>query len=67
MSVAKVIEISAQSPTSFEDAIARGIQRGSETVKQIQSAWVKELKVDVENGKVSMYRVIMKITFVLAD
>jgi dodecin len=65
MSVAKVIEISAQSPTSFEDAIAQGIRRSSETVKQIQSAWVKELKVDVKDGKVSMYRVILKVTFVL--
>jgi dodecin len=67
MSVAKVIEITAQSTKSFEDAVAQGIERSSRTVKKIQGAWVKELKVDVENGKVSMYRVILKVTFVLED
>jgi dodecin len=67
MSVAKVIEITAQSTESFEDAVAQGIERSSRTVKKIQGAWVKELKVDVKDGKVSMYRVILKVTFVLED
>ena len=67
MTVAKVIEISAQSPKSFEDAVVQGIERSSKTVRNMQSAWVKELKVDVEDGKVKMYRVILKVTFVLED
>lgn len=67
MSVAKVIEITAQSTESFDDAVAQGIERSSRTVKKIQGAWVKELKVDVKDGKVSMYRVILKVTFVLED
>jgi dodecin len=67
MSVAKVIEITAQSTKSFDDAVAQGIERSARTVKKIQGAWVTEMKVDVENGKVSMYRVILKITFVLED
>jgi dodecin len=62
-----VIEITAQSTESFEDAVAQGIERSSRTVKKIQGAWVKELKVDVKDGKVSMYRVILKVTFVLED
>jgi flavin-binding protein dodecin len=65
MSVAKIIEISAESPKSFEDAIAQGIARASKTIHGIKSAWVKEQHVVVENGKVTMYRVDLKVTFVL--
>jgi hypothetical protein len=65
MSVAKVIEISSDSPTSFEDAIVQGINRASKTIHGIKSAWVKEQHVVVENGKVALYRVDLKITFVM--
>ena len=65
MSVAKIIELSCQSPKSFEDAIQDGITRASKTVHNIKSAWVKEQQVVIENGKVSMYRVDMKVTFIL--
>lgn len=66
MSVAKVIEISAESPESFEAAVQKGIQRASTTVDNIQGAWVKEMKVTVENGQVTGYRVDLKVTFVLS-
>lgn len=66
MSVAKVIEISSGSPKSFEDAIAKGIERATETVDDIRAAWVQKLDVVVENGAVSEYRVNLKVTFVLA-
>jgi flavin-binding protein dodecin len=65
MSVAKVIEISSGSPKSFEDAVAQGIARASETVEDIRGAWIKEQQVKVEKGKITEYRVDMKITFVL--
>ena len=65
MSVAKIIEISAESPTSFDDAIAQGIAKASKTVHGIKSAWVKEQHVVVEDGKVVLYRVDLKLTFVL--
>lgn len=65
MSVAKIIEISTESPKSFEDAIQNGIARASRTVHNIKSAWVKEQHVVVENGRVSLYRVDLKVTFVL--
>jgi flavin-binding protein dodecin len=65
MTIAKVIEISAQSPTSFDDALRQGLARASETVENIRSAWIKEQQVKVENGKITEYRVDMKITFVL--
>ncbi len=65
MSVAKVIEISSESPKSFEDAIVQGIARASRTIHGIKSAWVKEQHVVVESGKVTLYRVDLKMTFVL--
>jgi flavin-binding protein dodecin len=65
MSVAKIIEISCESPTSFEDAITQGIARASKTLHGIKSAWVAEQHVVVENNKVTSYRVDLKITFVM--
>ena len=65
MAVVKVIEISCSSPTSFQDAIEQGIARASKTVKNIQGAWVNEEKVKVEDGKVTEWRVNMKISFAL--
>ena len=65
MSVAKVTELSCSSPTSFEDAIQRGIERADKTLDKVKGAWVNEMKVEVENGKVTAYRVNLKVTFVL--
>ncbi len=67
MSVAKVSEISASSTEGFEDAIKKGIKRADETLDKIQGAWVNEMKVDVEDGEITNYRVNMKVTFVLKD
>ena len=65
MSVAKIIEISCESPKSFEDAIQDGIARASKTINNIRSAGVKEQHVVIDNNKVSLYRVDLKVTFVL--
>lgn len=65
MSVAKIIELSVESPKSFEDAIQSGITKASKTVHNIKSAWVKEQHVVIDNGKVALYRVDLKLTFVL--
>ena len=65
MSVAKHIELTADSSTSFEDAIAKGLKKAGETVDGITAAWVKGQQVLVEKGKVTTYRVQMKVTFVL--
>ena len=67
MSVARTSEISASSKKSFEDAVENGIKRFSETIDGVEGAWVKEQKVVVEDGKVTEYRVTMKVTFVLKD
>jgi flavin-binding protein dodecin len=65
MSVAKVIELSAESPKSFEDAIRQGIERASQTLQNIQSAWIKEQQVMINGQKIVGYRVMLKVTFVL--
>lgn len=65
MSVAKTIEISAESSQGFGDAIQKGIARANETVKNVEGAWVKDQQVVVENGKVTTYRVHLKVTFLL--
>lgn len=65
MAVAKIIEITAQSSESFEDAIRQGVAKASETVRNIEGAWVKEQKVVVENGNITGFRVDLKVTFVL--
>lgn len=67
MSVAKVTEISATSKSSFDDAVKVGIDRAAKTIEHITGAWVSELKVDVSDGRVTNYRVNMKVTFVLSD
>jgi len=67
MSIAKTTEISAASGKSFEDAIKKGIKRFSETISNVEGAWVKEQKVVVKDGDVSEYRVTMNVTFLLKD
>jgi dodecin len=65
MSVAKVVEITASSPTSFEDAVKNGIDKASETLHGIKGAWVSEEKVEVEGGKITEFRVTLRVSFVL--
>jgi len=64
-SVAKVIEITASSDTSFEDAVSNGIEKASESIKNITSAWVQDQSVKVKDGKVTKFRVVLKVTFVV--
>lgn len=63
--VAKVIELTAASPKSIEDAIESGIKRADSTLDQIEGAWVQDIKCVVKNGKVSEWRVNLKVTFLL--
>ena len=67
MSVARVTEISASSPTSFEDALQVGIARAVKTLKNVEGAWIQQQKVVVKAGAVSEYRVNLKVTFVLEE
>ena len=65
MAIAKIIELSAESPKSFVDAVQDGISRASKTIHGIKSAWAKEQHVVVDNGKAVLFRVDRKVTFVL--
>lgn len=67
MSVAKVTEISCSSKEGFEDAVKQGIKRADETLDRIQGAWVSEMKVKVDGGEITEYRVNLRVTFVLKD
>jgi flavin-binding protein dodecin len=67
MSVAKVTEIIASSEKSFDDAVENGIERANKTLKQVRGAWIADQQVKVEDGKISEYRVTMRVTFVLQD
>ena len=67
MSVAKVSEISATSPKSFEDAIQQGLNRAGKTLRHIRSAWIKEQHVRCEEGKIKDCQVNMMVTFVIDD
>lgn len=67
MSVAKIIEISASSSKSFEDAIAQGVAKAADSLSDVTGAWISEQKVVVKNGKITEYRVQMKVTFVLKE
>ena len=67
MSVAKITEIHASSPKSFDDAIQTGLSRANKTLRNVTGAWIKSQKVLVDNGKVTEYRVLMKVSFILQD
>jgi flavin-binding protein dodecin len=67
MSVAKNIEITSTSPSSFEDAIEKGIARASSTIKNVSGAWIKDQKINISDGRATEYQVAMIITFVLND
>ena len=65
MSVARVTEIIASSTKGFDHAVEVGVQRASETLKNVEGAWVQDQKVTVKDGKIHEYRVNLKVTFIL--
>lgn len=65
MSVAKVTELSGTSQNSFNDAVKQVIDRANSTLRNVQSAWVKDMNVMVENGSITDYKVNLEVTFIL--
>ncbi len=65
MSVARVTEIIASSTKSFDDAVEQGVKRSAQTLKNVQSAWVKDQNVMIKDGNITEYRVVLKVTFIL--
>ncbi len=66
-SVARVIELSATSEESFEDAIDQGVERATSTLRNVESAWIKDMNVLIENNQIAAYKVNMAVTFVLEE
>jgi hypothetical protein len=67
MTVARITEISSVSKVSFQDAIIQGVERANKTLKNVKGAWVKDQEVTIDDGKVTGYKVILKVTFILSD
>ena len=67
MTVARITEISSVSTVSFQDAIVQGVDRANKTLKNLKGAWVKDQEVSIDNGKVTGYKVVLKVTFILTE
>ena len=67
MTVARITEISSVSAVSFQDAIVQGVERANKTLKNVKGAWVKDQEVTIDGGKVTGYKVVLKVTFILQD
>ena len=68
MSVAKVSEIIASSPKSFDDALKVGVARAHKTLKNLKSAWLENQQVKLDDqGQILEYRVQLKVTFIIDD
>lgn len=67
MTVARVTEITASSPRSFEDAVQVGVARANKTLKNITGAWVKDQEVAIKDGDITAFRVKLKVTFILEE
>lgn len=68
MSVNKVIELMAESSTSWEDAAQKAVSKAARSIKQIRSVWVQDFSATVDDeGKLATYRVTCKVTFEVED
>jgi flavin-binding protein dodecin len=68
MSIARTTEIKSSSALSFDDAMKKGIARARKTLANVRGAWIENQEVIIdEKGKISEYRVQMKITFILEE
>ncbi|HWQ86820.1 dodecin family protein [Brevundimonas sp.] len=65
MTMLKVIEVLAESETSWEDAAHRAVAEASSTVRQVRSIYIENMQATVENGRIARYRINAKITFAL--
>jgi len=63
MGVLKVIEVLSSSEKSWEDATQKAVEKASETVKNIRSAYVQDQSAQVKDNKIVEYRVNLKLTF----
>ena len=67
MPIVKVIEVIASSDKSFDDAVKQAVKETSKTIRNIDSVYVKDMKVHVKDGKIKSYGVICKVSFRVDD
>ncbi|KLK94520.1 dodecin [Microvirga vignae] len=67
MSIVKMVELSSQSTSSWEDATRQAVERASQSLRNIRSVWVKEFEAVVENEQVTQFRVVLKVAFQLEE
>ena len=68
MSISRTTEIKSSSALSFDDAMKKGIARASKTLNNVRGAWIENQEVLIDGkGKISEYRIQMKITFILEE
>jgi flavin-binding protein dodecin len=68
MAIAKISEVKVSSSKSFDDAIQQGVIRANKTLRNVKSAWIKDFEVLVDSkSKITEYRVLMKVTFIIDD
>ncbi len=62
-SVYKFIELAGTSTESWEKAAAAAVEMASKTLRNLRVAEVKELDMHIEDGKITVYRAKVKISF----
>lgn len=67
MTVAKIVELSSDSPKSFQDAINTGVDRARKTLDGVRGVWIEDQEIRIGDDGRTTYRVHMKVTFVMRD
>lgn len=67
MAILKVIEILAESSTSWEDAASEAVKEAGKTVRGIRSIYVENFQATVRDGKIDMFRINAKVTFAVEN
>ena len=68
MSISRTTEIKSSSTTSFDDAMKKGIARAQKTLNNVRGAWIENQEILLDTkGKITEYRVQMKVTFILEE
>jgi len=67
MAIVKVIEVIATSAVSFDDAVKQGVKEVSKSVRNIDSVYVKDMKVHVKDGEIISYGAVCKVSFRVED
>ncbi|MEM1117377.1 MAG: dodecin family protein [Bacteroidota bacterium] len=65
MAIAKIIEVSAVSETSFDDAVKSAYTEVSQTIQGVQSVYVQDFIYEPGEEHAGRFRVHCKVTFIV--